>query len=199
MICKDPKTPRLNRIELPIFRLAKPYLQARNDELHTRNAIKFAFRLLTLYKAERTVVIPAMILHDVGWSTVSEEIITKTCRPHPDKNLLKIHEDESLKIARDILNEVGYDTDAMAEILEIIDGHDTRNEALSVNDQIVKDSDKLTRYAGNFWFLAQRVPVTLEEFTASLERLIDQWLSLPDSREMARVELARRRMEMDNL
>ncbi|MCX5811734.1 MAG: HD domain-containing protein [Proteobacteria bacterium] len=198
MIRKNPETPRLNSTESSIFRLAKPYLQARNNELHARNAIEFAFRLLTIYKADRYVIIPAMILHDVGWSVVPEEIIKKTCRPHPDKNLLRIHEGESLKIARDILKKVGYDTARTAEILEIIDGHDSRRGALSINDQIVQDSDKLTRYAGNFLFLVRQLPMTTVEFAISLEQLIDQWFFLPDSKEMARAELVQRRIEIDS-
>jgi HD superfamily phosphohydrolase YqeK len=196
MVFKDSKTPRLNRTESPIFKLARSYLQVRNNELHTRNAIKFAFRLLTIYGADRVVVIPALILHDVGWSKVSEDIIKKTRRPFPDKSLLRIHEEESLKIASDILKKVGYDASRTAEILEIIDGHDSRGEAMSINDQIVQDSDKLTRYAGSFRFLNRQLPMTPEEFVKSLERLIDQWFFLPDSKEMARAELVQRRMEI---
>jgi hypothetical protein len=197
MIFEDSKTPRLNKIELPIFRLAKPYLKTRNNESHTCNAIEFAFRLLKIYSADRVVVIPALILHDVGWNRVSEDIIKKTRRAHPDKNLLRIHEKESLKIARDILDKVHYDAARTAEILEIIDGHDSRGEAFSINDQIVQDSDKLTRYAGNFRFLNGQLPMTPEELAGSLERLIDQWFFLPDSKEMARTELVQRRIEMN--
>ncbi len=196
-MCKDPKTPRLNSTELPIFRLAKPYLQTRNNESHTLDAVGFAFRLLKIYGAERAVVIPAMILHDVGWCTVSEEIIEKACRANPDKILLRIHEEESLKIAREILKKIDYDVIRTTEILKIIDGHDTRSEAFSINDQIVQDSDKLTRYAGNFRFLAQRFPIIPEKFAVSLERLIDKWFFLPNSKEIARTELAQRRKEMD--
>ncbi|MCX5804902.1 MAG: HD domain-containing protein [Proteobacteria bacterium] len=195
---KNTKTPRLNRIESPILRLAKPYLQTRNNELHTRNAIEFAFRLLAIHQAERAVVIPAIILHDVGWCRVSEEIIGKVCRANPDKDLLRIHEEESLKIAREILGIVSYDPLRTNEILEIIDGHDTRSKAFSINDKIVQDSDKLTRFAGSFWFLARRFPITPEAFVISLERLIDRWFFLPDSKEMARIELSRRLTEMDS-
>jgi len=190
------KTPRLNRTESPIFRLAKPYLQTRNNELHTRNAIEFAFRLLTIHRADRAVVIPALILHDAGWSVVPEEIIRKTCRPRPDKSLLRIHEKESVEIARDILKKVSYDSVRTTEILEIIDGHDSRNKAFSINDQIVQDSDKLTRYAGSFRFLAGLTPITLEKLAGTLEQFIDQWFFLPDSKEMARAELVQRRIEM---
>jgi hypothetical protein len=198
MVLKDSKTPRLNRTESSLLRLARPYLQVRNNELHTRNAIEFAFRLLTIHRAERVVVIPALILHDVGWCRVSEDIIKKTRRAHPDKDLLRIHEQESIKIAEDILKKVCYNTARMDEILEIIDGHDTRGEALSINDQIVKDADKLTRYAVNFPFLAQQLPVTPAALAESLERLIDQWFFLQDSKEIARAELVHRRIEMDN-
>jgi hypothetical protein len=61
----------LNVIESAILKLAKPYLQIRDNERHTFNAIEFALKLLEIYDAERTIVIPAMILHDVGWSKVS--------------------------------------------------------------------------------------------------------------------------------
>ncbi|OPY76139.1 MAG: HD domain protein [Syntrophorhabdus sp. PtaU1.Bin153] len=191
-------TYRLNRTESRIFRLARPYLQVRDNELHAQNAVEFALKLLTFYDAERAVVIPAMILHDVGWSRVSEEITRKASRPHGDRQLARVHEAEGVKIGRKILEEVGYDEIRTAEILAIIDGHDTRDETLSINDRIVKDSDKLTRFAKNFWFWTGQLPMEPEELAGTLEGMIDQWFFLPESKEMARVEIARRRLEMDN-
>jgi hypothetical protein len=191
-------TYRLNRVESRIFRLAKPYLQVRDNELHAQNAVEFALRLLTFYEAKRAVVIPAIILHDVGWSRVSEEIIRKACRPHPDRQLARIHEVESVKIGRTILEAVGYDEVGTAEILAIIDGHDTRDETLSIDDRIVKDSDKLTRYAKNFWFWTRQLPMEPEELARTLEGMIDQWFSLPESKEMAKAEIAQRRLEINN-
>jgi HD superfamily phosphohydrolase YqeK len=137
----------LNVIESTILKLAKPYLQIRDNERHTLNAIEFAMKLLEIYDAERTIVIPAMILHDVGWSKVSQDIISKACRPHPVKKLIRIHEKESVKLAAGILKDIGYDITMSAAIVEIINGHDTRSIAVSTNDKIVKDSDKLTRCA----------------------------------------------------
>ena len=61
------------------------------------------------------------------------------CR-RPDMKSLKLHEDESVRIATAILGDVEFDAGRTGEILEIIDGHDTRAEALSLNDKIVKDS-----------------------------------------------------------
>jgi len=194
----DAGTPRLNRVESRIFRLARPYLQVRDNELHAQNAVEFAFKLLTLYEADRAIVIPAMILHDVGWSRVSEEITRKACRPHADRQLARIHEEESVKIGGEILEEAGYDRDRVTEILVIIDGHDTRVEALSINDRIVKDSDKLTRYAKNFWFWTRQLPMVPEELAGDLEGMINQWFFLPESKKMAKAEITRRRLEIDN-
>jgi len=195
---KDTARTGLNRTESRIFQLAKPYLQVRDNELHAQNAVEFALKLLALYEAERAVVIPAMILHDVGWSRVSEEIIRKACHPHADRKLGRIHEEESIKIGREILEEVGYDQARVAEILAIIDGHDTRCEALSINDRIVKDSDKLTRYAKNFWFWTRELSMEPEELAGTLEGTIDQWFFLPESKEMAKAEIVQRRLEIDN-
>ncbi|OPX97805.1 MAG: HD domain protein [Syntrophorhabdus sp. PtaB.Bin006] len=195
---KDTVRTGLNRTESRIFQLAKPYLQVRDNELHAQNAVEFALKLLALYEAERAVVIPAMILHDVGWSRVSEEITREASRPHADRQLARMHEVESVKIGREILEEVGYDGARVAEILAIIDGHDSRAETLSINDRIVKDSDKLTRYAKNFWFWTRQLPMEPEELAGTLEGMIDQWFFLPESKEMARAEVIQRRLEMDD-
>jgi hypothetical protein len=185
----------LDVIELAILGLAKPYLQTRDNERHTLNAIEFALKLLKTYNAERSIVIPAMILHDVGWSRVSREIISRACRPHPDKELVRIHEEEGVKIAAGILKDTGYDIAMSAAIVEIINGHDTRDIAVSTNDKIVKDSDKLTRCAKSFWFWTSELPMTPEELADSIEGLIEEWFFLDESKTMAREELRQRRME----
>jgi HD superfamily phosphohydrolase YqeK len=187
--------PGLNRIESRIFRLAKPYLQARDNEVHTLNVVEFAFRLLDVHDADRAVVIPAAILHDVGWFTVSEDIIKRACRPRPEMPLVRIHEEESVRIASEILRKINYEVPRATEILEIIDGHDTRMDALSMNDRILKDSDKLTRYADNFWYWTRQLSLAPEDLARSLEQSIDMWFFLPQSAEMARTEIARRRAE----
>jgi len=189
----------LNEAESNILMQTKPYLQIRDNERHTLNAIEFALELLAIYRADRTIVIPAMILHDVGWSKVPQDIISRACRPRPDKELVRIHEEESVKIATSILMDVGYDTAMAGKILEIIDGHDTRESALSMNDKIVKDSDKLSRCSKSFWFWTRELPMTPKELADSIEELIEEWFFLDKSKEMAKAELKQRRMEEKEL
>ena len=55
------------------------------------------------------------------------------------------HEKEGAAIAAAVLDRLGHDAARTEEIVAIIDGHDSRAEALSLNDSLVKDSDKLWR------------------------------------------------------
>ena len=191
----DSGTGLLTPIEAQIFKLAKPYLQVRSNERHTRSTLVFATGLLDVYKAERGVVIPAMILHDVGWSRMSKDQIFKAWGPNPDMTLLRLHEEEGIKIASHILGEIGYDPATAMEIIAIIDGHDTRTSPLSLNDEIVKDSDKLTRYGNEFWFIVHQRSIPRDKLITGLEKVIDQWLFLDFSRRLARAELEQRRTE----
>lgn len=49
-----------------------------------------------------------------------------------------MHETEGVKIAEKILTGLNYDQENILEILAIIDGHDTRQAALSLNYQALK-------------------------------------------------------------
>ena len=52
-----------------------------------------------------------------------------------------MHETEGVKIAENILTGLNYDQENILEIWSISDGHGTRQEALSLNDQLVKDAE----------------------------------------------------------
>ena len=187
--------PLLTATEARIFELAQPYLQVRENERHTRNSLEFAAGLLDNYGAPRSVVVPALILHDVGWSRLTKEMISRGWGPHPDMGLLALHEKEGARIASNILEEIGYDPAMTREITAIIDGHDTRTSSLSLNDRVVKDADKLTRYGGGFWFMVRELSIPGKDLVARLERMVDQWFFLDLSRDIARAELGRRRLE----
>ena len=190
---------RLDRAEERIFRLAKPFLRVRNNEVHTRAATDFALRLLETEKADRDIVIPALILHDVGYDSLSEGLMLRAYGPRKEKEVTRIHEQEGARIAAAILEDIGYDTSKTAEILEIIDGHDTRPVALSINDQVVRDADKLTRYGRDLRSWPPWIFSTAQEAAAGLERLVDHWFFLSTSKLMAREELKQRRSEVDHL
>jgi len=165
--------------------------------VHTQTVLHFALKLLTKEKGDRCIIIPAVILHDVGWSRVPEHILPKAFGPAADRKFTMIHEEEGVKIARSILKKVMTNGSQIDEILQIISGHDTRESALSINDKIVKDSDKIARYDTGFGYMIKHFEITPDKLVAVLESEVEKWFFLPESKKMAKEELLRRRREIE--
>lgn len=130
-----------------IWRLAAPHLAVRSNDAHTIYAYGIARALVELHPdAEPEVVLPAILLHDTGWSRVPPEDVLSGIAPGGNRpDLVLAHEKEGAAIGRDVLAAVGHDRRLVEEILAIIDGHDSRLEAMSLNDALMKDADKLWR------------------------------------------------------
>jgi len=189
-------TGSLNETETKIYELARPYLAIRNNDNHTSKAVDFTLRLLETGRGDRDIAVPAAILHDVGWSRVPEDIMLKAWGPEKDDNLTRIHEREGVKIAAGILKQAGYDGARLAGILQIISEHDTGQGATSVNDEIVKDADKLTRYTEDFWFIVESFSYEPMDFYRRMQDFARHWFFLPLSREIAEEELRKRWREI---
>lgn len=179
--------------------LAQPYLDTRNNDLHVRTACRFAQRLLEVIQADDQVVIPAVLLHDLGWKAIPEELQLTAYGPTvKDPALNRRHELEGARIAREILCEVNYDEERTDEILKIIEGHDSRKTALSINDAIVKDSDKLWRFSKEgFYFDQSSFRIPAHEYALWISRQIDVWFFTDSAKEMARQEIEHRKAELN--
>jgi HD superfamily phosphohydrolase YqeK len=175
-----------------IFKRAAPYLSTRKNDIHVQVAYEFACRLLALYPdADEDIVLPAIILHDVGWKMVPEDKQLEAFGPNmKDMESRRVHETEGVRIAKEILVSLNFDSEKIQEILNIIDGHDSRKEAISLNDKLVKDADKLWRFS----------PVGMDtnikmfrmdnnKLSDRLLLMIDEWFFMPESKEMAREAL----------
>ena len=137
----------LEGTDAAIWDAAVPYLRVRNNDRHTLYAYGIARALVARTPGvDAGVVLPAILLHDTGWSTVAEHEVLEAIAPgggRPD--LVRQHETEGALIAARVLASIDYDPMLTARIIEIIDGHDTRREALSAEDALVKDADKIWR------------------------------------------------------
>jgi HD superfamily phosphodiesterase len=182
-----------------IYRLAKPHLGTRCNDVHTEISIQFAYKLLTAEGGDETIVIPAVILHDVGWEKVPEEFHLKAFGPAatvPELN--RLHEVEGVKIARGILEKVNYADEDKARILEIIDGHDSREKSVSLNDQIVKDADKLWRYSKQGLHIdSERFGESHTEGLNRLRKYLPVWFYTRTARKLAGNELKKREKESE--
>ena len=179
----------LSATEKKIYELALPFLSVRDNVPHTEDVVKFALKLLKTVPGNRQVVVPAVILHDVGWSKVEKDLVLKAYGPQKDPNLTGIHEEEGVKIATEILQEIGYDGKMTEEILQIIARHDTGKETSSINEQVAKDADKLSRFAVSFWLVIKNFGYDPREYYKYVESHLEQWLLLPVSKKLAMAEL----------
>jgi HD domain len=128
----------------PLWREARPYLDVRNNDEHTLVAYAVAMALLAqLPDADPDIVLPAILLHDVGWKRVPQDQLLNAIGRNPSRpDLVRDHELYGVEIARGILEHNGADTATINAVLAIIDGHDTTREARSLNDAVMKDADK---------------------------------------------------------
>lgn len=130
--------------DLPLWNDARAYLDVRNNDEHTIVAYGLARMLIEQTSgADESVVLPAVLLHDVGWKRIDPDLLLLAIGRNPTRrDLVHDHEKYSVEIAREILarhRPAGVDIEA---VLAIIDGHDTTREARSINDAVVKDADK---------------------------------------------------------
>src|SRR5512139_1400039 len=87
-----------------IFERAKPFLRTRKNLIHTRIALRYAMKLLETVKGDEEVVIPAILLHDVGWKVVPENVQLTAFGPNrSNPQAARLHEVEGAKTARKIL------------------------------------------------------------------------------------------------
>jgi len=188
-----------------VWAAALPYLRARKNDIHVPMAFDYAERLLEHHpEADRDVVLLAVLLHDNGWAVVDEQaIFAEGFGPGMMESEVRIaHEREGARLAGEILDATGWPRAVRDEVVEIIAGHDTRTEALSRNDELVKDADALWRFsiAGTAiacdWF-----GVTPGVYADRTEPQIENRLFTEAAREIARAELAytRRVLRFDQL
>ena len=132
-----------------IWELALPYQDKRDDAGHAETSLKYALKMVELEKVNEDVVIPAIILHDVGWSQLPEKrrmtVFDPGAREEDRREVVYEHEIEGIKLANKILRQVNYPPELTDEILDIISQHDTRKGFISKNEGIVRDADKLWR------------------------------------------------------
>jgi len=182
-----------------IYEQAKPFLRTRKNLIHTKIALRYALKLLKSEKGDPKVVIPATLLHDVGWSVIPENLHLTAFGPNPSNpKLTKVHEREGAKIARSILEGLHYPPEKVKEICRIVLGHDTRKRSISQSDRIVKDSDKLFRCSRRGMAIdLDRFKVSRSKYLFFLERIIDQWFFTPTAREIAKKEILSRKKERE--
>jgi hypothetical protein len=134
----------------PVWQEAEPYMRARKNDIHIPLSFAWAARLLDDYaQADRDICLLAILLHDIGWYSIDMEDIIEKGFSGPNmlqSDVRYLHESEGVRLGAQVLQATGWDADVIAQVCEIIDGHDTRPDPRHLNDRIVRDADKLWRF-----------------------------------------------------
>lgn len=141
----------LREQDLPIWLAARPWLDVRSNDEHTLISYRLGQALLRIYpEADASVVLPAILMHDVGWKKFPPEQLAAAVGPNPKyPELQRAHEVEGVKIAAEAFSQLALPWLQTDAILAIIDGHDTRKSAISREDALMKDADKLWRFTAH--------------------------------------------------
>jgi hypothetical protein len=179
---------------------ARPYMRARKNDVHIPLSFWYAERLLEHHpEADADVVLLAIMFHDTGWAVIDEDRIYREGFATGDQevdlasDVRILHEKEGARLAAEALGGE-WDAAVVEEVATIIDGHDSRLHALSRNDELVKDADKLWRYSVTGlavscdWF-----SMTPGQYAARLERQVREALFTDAAREIGARDLAQSR------
>ncbi|UOY02358.1 HD domain-containing protein [Blastococcus sp. PRF04-17] len=133
----------------PIWSAVVPETRTRSNDIHLPISLAYAERLCDAHPdADRLVVRVAILLHDTGWGRVDEDrILSEGFSGDWRKAAIRFeHEKQGCIIAREVLPPLGYGGDFVDAVVDIIDGHDTRKEARTLEDALVRDADRLWRF-----------------------------------------------------
>ncbi len=180
-----------------IYEKTRPFLQTRSNAIHTRISHHFAVRLLEKAGGDPKVVIPAILLHDIGWHAIPVSQHADAFGPFVKKpELQRFHETEGARMAGEILTDLKYSSHRIRQIQDIISGHDTRLEPLNFNDAIVKDADKLWRYSyEGFTTDYKRLRKTPRDCLKWLVESIPKWFFTETAKTMAYKEALQRKID----
>lgn len=108
-----------------IWNLAKPYLKKSVKKdliLHTKGVVKAIQLILRDEEGDEDILIPAAILHDVGWSKVPKNL-QKSIEKSEWREAQELHLEYSVPIVKKILSSLNYKKDQIQRIIEIIKSH----------------------------------------------------------------------------
>jgi HD domain len=157
--------------------------RTRGNDIHLPISLAFAERLCRAYPdADAELVRVATLLHDTGWAHVDESrIISEGFAGDWRKAAIRYeHELQGCHVARRVLPGLGYSAELVERVCEIIDGHDTRPVARSLEDALMRDADRLWRFdqAGialaSSWFAMDPATYTDRLATEIVPELITQ-------------------------
>jgi len=120
------------------------------DVEHTRRVVAYGKTLLDREPGNPRVVVPALIIHDTGWSKVDfSDFVDAPAVDKKDTASVRLHMDHGAGIARKILEAVGWDPAITEQIVDIVAVHDAPEKIRASHNPdaaLVFEADWLDKY-----------------------------------------------------
>ena len=139
-------------VENQLRQCVEPLLKKgrQGDWDHTLRALDFGRYLLQREAADEDVVIPALYLHDIGWSRIDfSDFLQASPARKKDAASLALHMRHGADLADEILAKIGYDDSRRQLIVSIIAVHDEPDKVFALENlsaTVVVEADRLDRF-----------------------------------------------------
>ncbi len=136
-----------------IWKLAVPYLKKgkrKDSVVHTKGVIKAMEILLKQEKGDPDILIPAAILHDIGWSKVSVKLQMSNNKDEKIESL-KLHIKHAPLLIKEILTKIGYNDSQIKKVISIVVSHKFQDPK-NLDKRLLIDADTLSdAFKEQFW------------------------------------------------
>jgi len=130
------------------------------DWEHTLRAVEYGRYLLRHEEGEEEIIIPALYVHDIGWSSINFDDFREASPGRKSKAMsLSLHMKYGAVLAREILEDLACDTQTTNTIVSIIAIHDEPDKVFAMKDPLatlIVEADRMDRYG----------PQSISRFTA---------------------------------
>jgi hypothetical protein len=124
---------------LALFYLKKGVMK--DFVLHTQGVVKAMELILQIEKGNENILIPAAILHDVGWSKIPINL-QKSQDETDKKQAIKLHLEYASSIIREILTKINYPQKQIQKIINLVKAHKFEDPK-NLDKQLLIDADSL--------------------------------------------------------
>lgn len=196
------------------FKAVLPYLHARTTDVHTAICLPLMDELLGMadYKVDEHLVYLGLILHDSGWSQLSDKEIADSLSysglalSSAAKAPKNKHAELGAELTTKILNEFKFEPPLSEAdkktVHDMVLYHDVTKEfidkgVVTPELYLVSDGDRLWSYTHeNFWQDTVRKGVTPPQYASNLSDELDGYFYTEQGKKVARRLLDERRAEV---
>jgi hypothetical protein len=184
----------------------KPYIDLRDDLGHNDFVEAMTIELSKRLHVDPTIPLICAIFHDTGYHVYTSEklrkMMSKELSSTQIREMKATHQIEGSKLANRVLTKYGIASSVIAKIEYIVLHHDEDCPCLSIEEEILRDADKLWRYSKvGFWLDVKRRRSNPLDWYEKLKLNFDKprYFNLAEGVNLAKELLEERKLEFESV